>query len=404
NMSLAQLGYSGVNGGFSQNQQMPPVQYGAPNMPVYNPPMPAQQFQPTLQGFQQPAMQNMQMNAWGALPPPSYAQQPIMMNQYQPSMAQMPQMQQVQPIQQIQYQPQNTLPVVMPQPQIMPQPTQMQAQFQQPAQQIQQVQPVISETPAFATPNVIPQNNTQVQQTLGLSAPTYVTPITNTPVANNFMPQPLQPQLQPENAPIQQVNLQQAPITNIQQDNNSANQPQQSVNQQQNIDIDEFLEPLSNNTQETNLKTAESENNLNIPLEAQTMLQANGSNVAVPVENISQQDVVNTIAKNAEPEVEDILKNPARSAYTPASGIIDTMQQRGNAANIANLSNSANSLNTPLDFDQYGNPVLPASFNKTVSLKPQQGLYNYQAPTSQPASMNNNNLNSLQQRVNEMRL
>ncbi|MDX1949821.1 MAG: hypothetical protein SFT90_04905, partial [Rickettsiales bacterium] len=46
NMSLAQLGYSGVNGGFSQNQQMPPVQYGAPNMPVYNPPMPAQQFQP----------------------------------------------------------------------------------------------------------------------------------------------------------------------------------------------------------------------------------------------------------------------------------------------------------------------------------------------------------------------
>ncbi len=423
--ALAEIGYAGAGSGsgFGMMQnQMPPVQYGAPNMPVYNAPQPMASAPQPMQNQQMGYngfMPQMQANPWVALPPPSYAQQQIAPQyQYGYQQPQQPAPQPMMMPMQAQYQ---QPPMQQPQVQYQPQPQMMAMQPQQMQHQpmANSQAPIISETPAFATPNIMP-NNGNFQNALGLGAPSYVTQITNTPQQNQVMPAPQQllPQqniqaiqnpVAPQQEQAQPMQMQQNQAQNINNNNNNNNNNQ---NNAENLDIDELLEPLSNdNTMASNDKILP----LNIPEDANTNLQVNESNLAVPVENISQNEMAEITnqnqVNNSEPEVDEILRSPTRSAYTPASSLIDNMQQRGRPANISNLSNNANLLNTPLDFDQFGNPVVPASFNKTVSLNQNPGLYNYQAPIQQPASLNinngnnlNNPANPLQQRVNEMRL
>lgn len=404
---LADIGNMGVGGPISQNPygnpNLPPVQYQSPAAPVYNPQAPVDMsgYNPQMgtlspwQGLPNPGYNQPQANYGYAEPQPSYPQQ-------QPQMGY---------------------------------PQQPQMGYQQPMQP-----PAVS----------------------GLQAPTYTTSInmgapTPAPMPMMYgqqppyMPQqPMQPSYPPQQMQQQYAMPQQQPIAP--QPQMGAPAPQPIYNTQPTPKEDDPLKPLSDNAGKRDpleeLQALEDEieraskgggepppapeaNTPNMNMNNDTTYTPDNYNdlsqienpaapqipqpipemPPVPVQAVEMQDLPSPTPTPAEMpraanDVSDILKSPSRNIYTPASGIIDSMQTQGIPASLASINQNINTLNTPLGFDTNGEPIVPASFKKQLrNAQVNQGLYPNSPPP--PASYNippSNGIDSFQQRMNDMRL
>ncbi len=408
---LADIGNMGVGGPISQNsysnQNLPPVQYQQPAAPFYQP------EQQNMSGYNQ---QMNGMSPWAGLPNPSYQpqQQPPQQANYGGGYPPMPNQQPMQP--------------------------------QMPQQQM-----------GYAPqPSMPPQQAYQPPAVSGLQAPTYTTSIN---MATQAPPPPPQPMYNPGMMQQQPPQMPMAmPPQPYQQQQQFAMPPQQPVMPlmpsapQQNTTREDPLKPLSSNQPKPDpleeLQALEAEveraskgepppspyeSNLNIPYNsnlsqienptpsAQPPSQPSQQNIpqqitsevpAVPVESVSAEslaDLQQLAYNGSQDDMNQILNNPARNVYTPASNIIDNMQTQGVPASLNSINQNINTLNTPLGFDSNGEPIVPASFKKQIrNASVNQGLYppmpgNMPAPASlnmPPAS----SINSFEQRMNDMRL
>lgn len=467
-MSAQTMPYSGSGGMMPpalSTGGLPPVQYGMPEAPVYNP-----LGTPPINGGSTD-------NSWGGMPAPSYTQPYSQQNNpafaaYAAGMASMQQQPPQQPMMQ---------PMLQQPPQQIPQ---MQASVMQPpintsmlpmqvTPPVAQALPVPSEQVGFATPNLPPVTNMPSstapggqqlsigQAVVGLQAPNYVTPITDipsqqpplqpiasaspTPAPIMMMQPPLQTQQQ---IPYQQQAIQQPPFAPIaggmpqipqqmapqqpaqqrpEKDDEYQKKPISSLEGPSEDPIDKLLSPLGEDNLVDKAPTPSSMDNygnyaqpppgLN-PDNYPEDLEGEAQTYEVPIEKVEIENIQpspeNSKAQAASEEIDEILKSSNRSAYTPASQLIDKMQVRGKPASMSSVKSNKDSLNTPLGFDAYGDPVIPDASNQTQNLNqiqpqnantqnirevPNSASKNIGTTTTPPSP-----INSLQQRMNDMRL